>query len=67
MIKQLFLLRCDLLYDVERPIQIMFSKLYFERFLKFDDNGQEATDKSYENIIKEYKTTLRNEYGFKQS
>ena len=66
-IKQLFLLRCDLLYDVERPIQIMFSKLYFERFLKFDDNGQEATDKSYENLIKKYKTTLRNKYGFKQS
>lgn len=64
-VKQIFLLRCDIVYDIERPIQIIFSKLYLERFLRYNENGQELINKSYDNLLNEHKTTLNNKYGFK--
>ena len=58
-VKEIYSLRCDIVYDIEQPIQTRFSKLYLENYLQHDINGQEEIDKLFENLIKEYKKRIK--------
>lgn len=60
----IYLLRCEVVYSIEHHTQIMFSKLYIERYLKYGENGQELMNKLHDSFMKEYKTTLSNKFDY---
>ena len=62
MVNEIFSLRCESVYDIERPIQIMFSKMYLEGYLQNEEQGQKSIDKLFDDSIKEFKVKLENKY-----
>lgn len=58
-VNEIFLLRCDFVYDIEQPIQIMFSKLYLERYLRYNEKGNKIIEDLYDDILKDYKAKIK--------
>lgn len=58
-VNEIFILRCDIVYDIERPIQIMFSKLYLERYLRYNEKGDKIINELYDDILKDYKAKIK--------
>lgn len=54
-VNEIFSLRCEFVYDIERPIQIMFSKMYLEGYLQSIEEGQEEIDKLFDIRIKTFR------------